>query len=201
MFFHHAASPTSAVACASCHPEGREDGRVWNFEQIGVRRPQTVAGGVLATAPLHWAGDFGSIDGLMHDVFVQRMGGVVPNQHQLDELAGWMQSIPHLPARVAKSDAVSRGEALYHDATVGCATCHNGDKLTNDQTMDVGTGKPFQVPSLVGIADRAPFMHDGCAPTLAARFEPTCGGGDLHGVTSHLSAEAISDLVAYLETL
>ena len=30
-------------------------------------------------------------------------------------------------------------------------TCHNGPKLTNAQTVDVGTGAPFQVPSLVGV--------------------------------------------------
>jgi cytochrome c peroxidase len=67
--------------------------------------------------------------------------------------------------------------------------------------MLVGTGKPFQVPSLKGVGARAPFMHDGCAKTLAERFQAPCGGGDQHGVTSHLSPAAIADLVAYLESL
>jgi cytochrome c peroxidase len=66
--------------------------------------------------------------------------------------------------------------------------------------MDVGTGKPYQVPSLRGLAARAPYMHDGCAATLHDRFGP-CGGGDRHGVTSALTTDQIDDLVAYLETL
>jgi hypothetical protein len=202
MFFHQAASPTSAIACASCHPEGRDDGRVWQFETLGARRTQTVAGGILDTTPLHWDGDLNDLGDLMSKVFVERMGGTAPTAAQLDSLGAWMQTIPHLPRSVpAETGAVSRGELLFHDATVGCGSCHAGESLTNHLTMDVGTGKAFQVPSLVGIADRAPFMHDGCAATLVGRFDPACGGGDLHGVTSHLSEAQLADLVAYLETL
>jgi mono/diheme cytochrome c family protein len=202
MFFHQAASPMSAIACASCHPEGRDDGRVWQFETLGARRTQTVAGGILDTTPLHWDGDLTDLGHLMSKVFVERMGGTAPTAAQLDSLAAWMQTIPRLPrSEPAESGAVSRGELLFHDGTVGCAACHSGEKLTNHLTMDVGTGKAFQVPSLLGIADRAPFMHDGCAPTLKDRFDSACGGGDLHGVTSHLSEAQLADLVAYLETL
>jgi hypothetical protein len=58
------------------------------------------------------------------------------------------------------------------------------------------------VPFLVRIGARAPFMHDGCAPTLKDRFlDPVCSGGDRHGKISHLSEAQIDDLVAYLETL
>jgi cytochrome c peroxidase len=55
----------------------------------------------------------------------------------------------------------------------------------------------------MGIADRAPFMHDGCAPTLRDRFtgNAACTGGDKHGVISHLTTEQVDDLVAFLETL
>jgi hypothetical protein len=67
-------------------------------------------------------------------------------------------------------------------------------------SADVGTDGTFQVPSLLNVAARAPYMHDGCAPTLADRFGP-CGGGDHHGVTSPLGAAQIADLVAYLQTL
>jgi hypothetical protein len=52
----------------------------------------------------------------------------------------------------------------------------------------------------VGVAARAPFMHDGCAATLTQRFDPSCGGS-AHGNVSGLGAGDIADLVAYLETL
>jgi cytochrome c peroxidase len=59
----------------------------------------------------------------------------------------------------------------------------------------------MQVPSLIGVAYRAPFIHTGCAATLRDRFDPSCGGGDKHGHTSQLDGGQIDDLVAYLETL
>jgi hypothetical protein len=43
-------------------------------------------------------------------------------------------------------------------------------------------------------------MHDGCANTLRERFDTECGG-ELHGTTAHLSADELSDLVNYLESL
>jgi mono/diheme cytochrome c family protein len=159
-------------------------------------------GGVLDTAPLHWDGDMADIDALMGEVFVNRMGGATPNEAQITALADWMQSLPARPARVTvAADAAARGEALFNDPAIGCASCHSGPAFTNNQTMDVGTGKAFQVPSLIGIGDRAPFMHTGCAETLHDRFDPACGGGDAHGSTSKLSQAQIDDLVAYLETL
>jgi cytochrome c peroxidase len=82
----------------------------------------------------------------------------------------------------------------------GCATCHEGSLLTNNQTVDVGTGGAFQLPSLRGVVWRAPFLHTGCARTLADRFGP-CGGDDRHGIVSSFDRAAIADLVAYLETL
>jgi hypothetical protein len=59
----------------------------------------------------------------------------------------------------------------------------------------------LQVPSLRGVGYRAPFLHNGCAATLRARFDPACGGGDLHGKTSQLTDDQIGDLVSYLESL
>ena len=66
--------------------------------------------------------------------------------------------------------------------------------------MLVGTGGPFQVPSLLGLSHRAPYMHDGCATTLLDRFT-ACGGGDAHGVVSQLATGEVANLVAYLESL
>ena len=66
--------------------------------------------------------------------------------------------------------------------------------------MDVGTGGSFQVPSLLGLAWRAPYLHDGRAPTLRARFDAS-GGGDMHGHTSQLTSAQLDDLVAFMETL
>lgn len=191
-----------ALACASCHPEGREDGRVWTFAQIGARRTQSLAGDLMSRAPFHWNGDMTSLDVLMDDVFAVRMAGAEVTPHQKQALAAWLDRIPApAPAAVGDAAAVQRGRAIFESAEAACATCHGGALLTNNLLVDVGTGGRFKVPSLVGIGDRAPFMHTGCAPTMADRFSPTCGGGDAHGRTSHLTTAQRNDLVLYLESL
>jgi hypothetical protein len=79
--------------------------------------------------------------------------------------------------------------------------CHSGPHFTNNQNETVGMGRSFEVPSLIDVNTRAPYMHDGCAATLQDRFNPTCGGGDSHGQTSQLMPNQINDLIAYLNTL
>jgi DNA-binding beta-propeller fold protein YncE len=193
--------PTS-VACASCHPEGREDGHTWAFD-IGPRRTQGIGGGVLKTTPLHWDGDLEDFDAMMDEVFVRRMSGNKPGARKAEAFASWINALPVVPTSPPVDEAaVERGRVLFESEAVGCASCHAGERLTNDKNEDVGTGRAFQVPTLRGVALRGPFMHDGCAKTLADRFAPgACGGGDKHGQTSHLDAGEIDDLVAYLETL
>lgn len=195
------------IACASCHPEARDDGRTWRFTMHGGhpvdRRTPQLGGGLLSTAPFHWDGEFEDLGALMNDVFVRRMGGSMPFSGDFGPVARWIDSVPAPMARAAKDPAaVASGRQLFTSAQLGCSSCHWGPHLTNNATLDVGTGGAFQVPSLVGLASRGPFMHAGCARTLADRFsDPSCGGGDFHGRTSQLHPWELSDLIAYLETL
>jgi mono/diheme cytochrome c family protein len=203
--FHQPPSGFGSIACASCHPEGSQDGRVWNFDQVGARRTQTVAmNGLLSqTAPFHWSGDLEGMTKLMGEVFSSRMGGAPVGERRARLMVKWLDTLPALPmAEPSDALAVERGQALFHDEKVACAKCHSGPALTNNRSESVRTGEKFQVPSLIGVASRPPFMHDGCAPTLKDRFtNEACGGGDLHGVTSHLSEAEVDDLVAYIESL
>ena len=197
--FH--ANTGNGIACASCHIEGQEDGRTWNFDTEGPRRTMTVAGGISGRAPYHWDGDLASFSDLVTTVYNQRMGGPGLVMFQVTATQSWMNAIPSLPGPVSDPDAVARGQAVFTDSTHGCALCHNGAQLTDDRAnVDVGTGGAFKVPSLIGLAYTAPYLHDGCAATLADRFGP-CGGGDLHGVTSTLTQAQLADLVAYLDSL
>jgi hypothetical protein len=190
------------IACASCHPEGGDDGRVWQFDGLGPRRTQNLRGGVLARAPFHWSGDIANMDMLATVVFEGRMSGPTLDEQQISDLGQWMDAQPALVAKApADPQAVARGAQIFGDPNVGCASCHSGPQLSNHQLVDVGTGGPFKVPSLIAVGYRAPYLHDGCATTLRDRFGGTCGGGDQHGQTSQLDAGQIDDLVAYLESL
>ena len=100
--------------------------------------------------------------------------------------------------------AYGSDKELLFSAELGCDKCHNGPHSTNNKTLDVGTGQPFQVPTLIGVAARAPYLHDGCVATLADCFDPalaSCNGGANHGHADQLGASDVSDLIAYLETL
>jgi mono/diheme cytochrome c family protein len=190
----------AGVACASCHAEGGDDGLVWSFAAQGRRRTPSLRGTLQGTAPYHWSGELSGVDALVQKVYQEGMAGPDLLGAQKDALGGWLFSIPS-PRALAPNDAASivRGRALF-EGTAGCSTCHTGERFTNNATVDVGTGGAFQVPSLVGVAHRAPYLHAGCAQTLTDRFG-SCGGGDKHGTTSTLSSAEVADLVAYLSTL
>jgi hypothetical protein len=198
--FH--ANAGGMVACASCHAEGNDDGRVWSFACEGARRTQSLQVGLKGTEPFHWGGDERDFTQLVQDVFVGRMSGPQLLPDQVEATLGWIDRQPRRSRTLpTDSDAVARGRTIFNDTkTAACATCHTGPNLTNNMTVDVGTGGKFQVPSLVGISTRGPFMHNGCAETLKDRFG-ACGGGDKHGVTSKLTEGQVDDLIKFLQTL
>ena len=201
-FLFHANSG-GGLACASCHPEGGEDGRVWNLVCVGGRRTQPLRGGLHGTEPFHWDGREADLSGLLDDVFSGRMAGPPLPDDQKGALLAWLDTLPPLPAATGLDPlAVARGRSLFEDTNIGCARCHGGPRFTDNATVAVGTGRPYQVPALTGLTWHPPYMHDGCAATLADRFSSlSCGGGDLHGVTSKLRRDQLSDLTAYLTSL
>jgi cytochrome c peroxidase len=138
---------------------------------------------------------------LVLETFYGRMAGPAMQPAHLDALAQWIDKVPRPKGFVpADPAAAERGRAIFGDPLVGCAGCHAGEKMTNNGTFDVETGGVFQVPSLLGLGFRAPYMHQGCAQTLADRFA-FCGGGAAQGNVSGHTAEGLRDLIAYLDTL
>ncbi|HEX2616679.1 MAG TPA: cytochrome c, partial [Flavobacteriales bacterium] len=188
------------LACMSCHGEARDDGHTWNFKGFGPRRTQSLGGGILSTAPFHWEGDLSTFGNLVSEVMVGRMGGFGVDDDQVTALADWIDRQPALRLSASNAKAVQHGKSLFESSATACTNCHSGDALTNNASVDVGTGGLFQVPSLRGLGLRAPYMHTGCASTLKERFDSACGGAS-HGNVSGLSPSDINDLVAYLETL
>ncbi|HJL14847.1 MAG TPA: PKD domain-containing protein [Sandaracinaceae bacterium LLY-WYZ-13_1] len=142
----------------------------------------------------------------------------------LDALAAYVSSLDeHLPSPFRDADgslpeAAARGRRVFADA--GCGTCHAGDALTDSgfegdgtpRLHDVGTlaegsgerlGGPLvgiDTPTLHGLWQGAPYLHDGSAATLREVFT-TRNEGDAHGATSGLSAGELDDLIAYLRCL
>ncbi len=185
----------SRAACASCHPEGRDDAHTWTFSGLGPRRSQSLLGGLGSTAPYHWDGEFEDLSALTAEVFTRRMSGRQLNAEQNRELLAWLDSLPPM-AVPAPHDAASveRGRTLFEAA---CGHCHADARLGGPGSFDVGTGGAFQVPSLEGLRYRFPVMHDGCASDIQTRFDAACGGFD-HGVTVGLSDQDHEDLASFM---
>ena len=102
------------------------------------------------------------------------------------------------------------GKALFEDPTVGCSGCHAGPQFTDKKYWNVGTsnqldmqlngykGIGFDSPSLLGVGNNAPYLHDGSAATLWDVVDHT---KNQMGATNALNVFQKEALVAYLQTL
>jgi cytochrome c peroxidase len=71
---------------------------------------------------------------------------------------------------------------------------------TGDGPDDARLGPAFDTPSLRGLWDSAPYLHDGSAMTLRDVLT-TRNRGDQHGRTSHLTELEVEDLISFLRSL
>jgi hypothetical protein len=207
----------SGLSCASCHGEALDDGHVWSFAGHGLRRTKSLRGGVGQRGPLGWEGAFAGLDAFVVEE-VQRLRGVAlsdagvefsdagsggaaagaaPSSSDMHALATWLDGLPALSIPARQVDAGIKGKQLFESTALGCADCHTGPQLTNRLTRDVGTGGAFEVPSLLGLGLRPPYMHDGCAQQLQDGFNAGCGGA-VHARALQLGPDELSALLAYL---
>ena len=190
----HAIFHTSSgrgIACASCHPEGRDDGNAWRSTELGPRRTPSLLGTIASTAPYHWNGEAPDMRALVDMTFVSRMQGPPLDDDQTFALEHWLP--PLAAARPADTAAVDRGKALFESERGRCATCHAGAARTNNQTVNVKTGGAFQVPSLVNVGFRAPYLHDGSVGSIAELVLE--GHGD-----NVLTPSEAADVTTYVRT-
>ncbi len=184
----------STVTCASCHPGGHEDGHTWTFDPVGPRRTQSLLGGILETAPFHWDGDQ-TMELIMGSTFVGRMGGDPVAGARSEQVGEWLDVQPTRPVPHADASLTNRGREVFDEAL--CGDCHSGAQMTNNENVALGASA-FQVPSLTGVSQRAPYYHDGCAQSLDETLSTT-GCVPEHGVD--LSSADREALVAYLGEL
>lgn len=135
----------------------------------------------------------------------------VGRSNDLDPLAVYVASLaqfpdsPHRNADGSLTAAGVRGAEIF--AVRGCRQCHAGASFTDLQRHDVctirpssglGTGQPlegigFETPTLKGIWDTAPYLHDGSATTLFDVLDDAAHAGE-----EPMSETERADLVAYL---
>lgn len=195
--FHLAPRGGAPLACASCHPEGGEDGHTWIIDG-NPRRTQSLAGGVMARAPFHWKGDLNDLDHLMGDTFVKRMGGTAPPATQITALGQWLDTIPAPKAsRHLNEEQLKAGIGAFEKGQ--CQTCHLAKGTLEGPATDIGTGEAVRAPNLQGLFARAPYLHTGEIPDIRTRV--TGGLHPAHGHLENLNAVEREDLILYLESL
>jgi hypothetical protein len=200
--------PGVGVACASCHPEGLDDGHVWTFSSALdgstlVRRTMPLAGLLLSRQPYHWDAALDDPDALMADTFVSRMGGTIDAETTAD-LFDWLDGLRHVRAHPATDQgAIAIGRAAFDRAE--CGTCHSGPAFTNNTVASIGGTEDVKVPTLLGVGLRNHILHDGSLLDLDERFRVSWADGFLptnaHGNVTALTDDEIEALKAYLRTL
>jgi mono/diheme cytochrome c family protein len=188
----HAPLGFDGRACASCHPDGRDDGLVWSSPHGPLQAP-VLAGRLADTQPYGWLAGGATLHDHITET-MKRIGGVPMHKGTMDSLVSYLGALkPRAPR--ALNAIEKRGRTLFASAEVGCATCHqNGG--SDGLRHDVGTGGTFDTPSLAAVGTSAPYMHDGRFATLRQAI-----AGNAMGSTKHLGEDDLAALVAYLKTL
>jgi hypothetical protein len=138
---------------------------------------------------------------------------------ELDALAAYVSSLERVnPSPYRNSDGTLTaigvaGKALFFK--LGCDFCHSGAAQTDSvekRLHDVGTvglksglraGAPLlglDTPTLLGVWETPPYLHDGSAATLRDVLTTSNATG-LHGYVAALASEQVDQLVAYLQQI
>lgn len=200
-------------SCSSCHPgHARVDGLNWDLLNDGIGNPKNVKSLLLAhkTPPamsmgVRETGETAVRAGIQHILFT-----VQPEKVALS-IDAYLKSLKPVPSPLLvngrPSKQARRGERLFNDRRVGCATCHPPGLFTDLKSYDVGTrgnfdqpSDRFDTPTLVECWRTAPYLHDGSAVSIQEVLTSR-NSRDQHGKTSHLSAQDIEDLATYVLSL
>ncbi|MCU0755715.1 MAG: PKD domain-containing protein [Xanthomonadales bacterium] len=163
--FHHAGDPRMSaegyLSCASCHLDGGDDGRVWDFTNRGegLRNTTVLNGrGGLAHGRVHWSANFDEIQDFEIDIRNAFGGtGFLSNADfaassaplgapkagrnaDLDALAAYVgslgsNSLPRSPHRQANGQPTAlgaQGQTIFQRE--GCASCHTPPRYTASAT-------------------------------------------------------------------
>lgn len=198
-------------ACASCHPDGRDDALVWSSPN-GQRQTPILAGRLSGAAPFGWNGDANDVSTHLVST-MKRLGGTgmdgtdakPEDKADKEALIAYVMSMKTPASTAHVTDAVARGRDLFRSEQTECSTCHGSDgDLPDGSQHDVKSRNAsdlkakFDTPSLKGLSGSAPYFHDGRYPDLKTLLVKSDGK---MGHTKHLSANELEDLTAYLETL
>jgi cytochrome c peroxidase len=147
----------------------------------------------------------------MVESFTKSMQGPKPKPADVEALIAYLETLdyPKNPFRDpggGLTPAAERGRAVFRSAKGACNTCHSGAELTDGKIHEVGLEEPddayrgYNPPSLRGLYDKDPYLHDGRSKTLR---DALAGPHSAENVTAlgELTKTELDDLIAYLKSL
>jgi YVTN family beta-propeller protein len=208
MLFHDARmSHDGWMSCHSCHTDGHANGQLADTLGDGTYgTPKRILSlrGVGDTGPWAWNGSITKLEDQVRKSIETTMHGKKPTDDQVRDLTAYLKSLPPAPPRtrlvgLIEEKAVQRGREVFtnHD----CAKCHAPPSYTSAKTYDVGLAdeaglKHFNPPSLRGISQGGPYLHDGRAAKLEEVFTK-----QRHQLKAELSSQELQDLLKFLDSL
>ncbi|MBM4253955.1 MAG: c-type cytochrome [Deltaproteobacteria bacterium] len=150
-------------ACASCHPNGGNDGSSW-VTMEGPRRTMSLRGGVADRGWLHSSATHTNALEFVETIVPERLGGKLGDEDTKAMAAYLERGVAKLQAPRVDAALAARGKELF---TTNCASCHRGTASTSGvkadgtpRLYDIGTSNPDHgvaagrfANKLIGLAD------------------------------------------------
>ena len=191
------------MSCHSCHVDGHSNGGLSDtLSDGGFGAPKRVLSllGVKDTGPWTWIGGSPDLGEQIRKSIKTTMRSLRVRDESVQDLTAYLRTLSPPPAgRKLDLESVRRGRKVFDRR--GCAACHAPPTYTTPKTYDVGLhdeagNLAFNPPSLRGVGQAGPYLHDGRAATLEEVF--TRHG---HPEPSRVPRTEVDDLASFLRSL
>lgn len=207
LFYDARLSLDGWMSCHSCHTDGHTNGMLNdNFSDGSFGAPKRVLSllGRRGTEPLGWTASAATFAEQIRKSVVHTMQGGEPAEEDVRDLAAFLESLVSPPSilearAAADAAAIDRGRAVF--AQLRCDQCHAPPAYTSPRVFYVHTQdelgvRHFNPPSLLGVGQGGPYLHDGRAKTLEALFFE-----HRHRVPEDVPEASLRDLIEFLRSL
>ncbi len=165
-------------SCATCHPGGASDGRIWaGTREVAAGDPRgrrtLPLRGLWQTPPYLWDGSLGSVREVLERMLAIELGGAPLSEPDMAALEAYVLSIPAFDNGRVQPDgspsepatlSARRGFELFRRA--GCDVCHRPPSYSHGLRFEIGTDGKWSVPSLRNVSRQPSLGHDGRWPDL-----------------------------------
>jgi YVTN family beta-propeller protein len=199
-------------SCHTCHVEGHTNGGsydTFNDGSYGTLKKTLSLRGVTRTPPYTWHGWQKDLRDSVRESLIKSMQGPTPTEEDLDAMIAYLKTLDFPPNPNRNPDGTlsaqaRRGERVFQEKQ--CHACHIPPLYTSPQIFEVGLEEAkdayrgFNPPTLRGVYNRAPYLHDGRTRTLEETLTRYHRPSQLTGKPD-LTPQELSDLIAFLRSL